>query len=122
MARRKIDQAAGLAAARSVMAGEVPRENSNPVFAMAVRFLLEELAVRMPGNSVEVRVPPLMAVQCVPGPQHRRGTPANVAELSPQAWFALAVGEKTWQELEPSEAIVSGTRASEFTHVLPLLR
>ena len=47
----------------------------------AVRFLLEELAAQAPGRSVEVRVPPYGAVQCVEGPRHTRGTPPNVVEL-----------------------------------------
>ena len=41
-----------------------------PTRAMAVRFALEELATRVPGNSVEVRVPPFGVAQCLPGPRH----------------------------------------------------
>ena len=46
------------------------------VRATFVRFTLEELATLAPGNSVEVRVPPLGVTQCVAGPRHTRGTPA----------------------------------------------
>ena len=52
----------------------------------AVRFLLEELAAQAPGRSVEVRVPPYGAVQCVEGPRHTRGTPPNVVEIDPMTW------------------------------------
>jgi hypothetical protein len=122
MARRKIPTDVGMAAVHSVQAGS-ERVNSNPEFATAVRFLLEDLAIRIPGNSVEVRVPPLGAVQCVPGPQHRRGTPANVVELSPQTWFALATGELDIDAaLESAAVIASGVRATEFAVVLPLTR
>ena len=31
-----------------------------------------------PGRSVELRVPPFAAIQCVGGTTHRRGTPPNV--------------------------------------------
>ena len=45
------------------------------VRATFVRFTLEELATLAPGNSVEVRVPPLGVTQCIAGPRHTRGTP-----------------------------------------------
>lgn len=127
VARRKISETAGMDALREVRSGSAPRVASNPHFATAVRFLLEELSVRIPGNSVEVRVPPLMAVQCVAGPAHRRGTPANVVEISPELWFALAVGETSIDEVLADEALApqllaSGTRALEFANVLPLIR
>ena len=127
MARRKISETAGMDALHAVIEGTAARETTDATFVTAVRFLLEELAQRMPGNSVEVRVPPLMAVQCVAGPQHRRGTPPNVVELSPKLWFALATGELTVdqalarEEFAP-QLLASGTRALEFAAVLPLIR
>ena len=48
----------------------------------AVRHLLDTLVARAPGKSVEVRVPPYAAVQCVEGPRHTRGTPPNVVEMT----------------------------------------
>lgn len=122
MARRRIPIDVGMAAVHAVQAG-AERANRNPDFANAVRFLLEDLAIRIPGNSVEVRVPPLGAVQCVAGPQHRRGTPPNVVELSPQTWFALATGELEIEAaLATGAVIASGVRATEFAAVLPLTR
>jgi hypothetical protein len=122
MARRRIPIDVGLAAVRAIQAGGV-QDKSNDDFVVAVRFLLEDLAVRIPGNSVEVRVPPLGAVQCVPGPQHRRGTPPNVVELSPQTWFALATGQQQIEHaLAAGVVIASGVRATEFAAVLPLVR
>ncbi|MBW8732281.1 MAG: hypothetical protein JF622_15250, partial [Terrabacter sp.] len=41
--------------------------------ATAVRYTLEELATIAPGRTVEVRVPPHGAVQCIEGPVHTRG-------------------------------------------------
>lgn len=119
MARRKISEAQGMSAVRSYQAGSA----SAVELATAVRFLLEELADRIPGNSVEVRVPPLMAVQCVAGPQHRRGTPANVVEIDPQTWLELATGSLTIDTaLASGRANLSGSRATEFASVLPLIR
>src|SRR3712207_4703371 len=44
-------------------------EPDRPVLRDAVRVLLAELARRAPGRSVEVRIPPFGAIQCVAGPQ-----------------------------------------------------
>ena len=97
------------------------RSGDEGQLATAVRFLLEELGSRYPGNSVEVRVPPFGAVQCVEGPRHTRGTPPNVVEISPVDWVALAVGEANWHALAEAGRIqASGTRA-DISHHLPLL-
>ncbi|MDU0479848.1 sterol carrier family protein [Staphylococcus chromogenes] len=77
---------------------------------------LEELA---PGHSVEVRVPPFVAVQCIAGPTHTRGTPPNVVECTPLEWLRLATGLITLAE---SSSEVSGTRAQEIQGWLPIVR
>ena len=51
-----------------------------------------------PGNTVEVRVPPFGAVQCIEGPRHTRGTPPNVVETDAATWLALATGELPWAD------------------------
>ena len=89
-------------------------------FATAVRFLLEELAEVAPGNSVEVRVPPLGATQCIEGPRHTRGTPPNVVEMSPETWFVVATGALKWSDaVSAGKVSASGTRA-DLSEVLPL--
>ena len=65
--------------------------------ATAVRYTLEELATIAPGRTVEVRVPPHGAVQCIEGPVHTRGTPPNVIETDAATWLRLAVGDLTWE-------------------------
>jgi uncharacterized protein (TIGR03083 family) len=88
----------------------------------AVRVLLDVLAARAPGRSVEVRVPPFAAVQCVAGPRHTRGTPPNVVEADPTTWLRLAAGRLTWDDARASGAIdASGGRADEVVAHLPLL-
>lgn len=90
--------------------------------ATAVRFLLEELATLAPGNSVEVRVPPFGATQCVAGPRHTRGTPPNVIETDAETWVALATGALEWQQaLDDAKVNASGTRAN-LDGLLPILR
>ncbi|WP_293819324.1 sterol carrier family protein [uncultured Corynebacterium sp.] len=99
-----------------------PEEQPRPPradVAAAVRLsaaVLEELA---PGHSVEVRVPPFTAVQCIAGLEHRRGTPPNVVQCSPITWLRLVVGV---EDLVDSDADTSGTRASAIAEHLPLLR
>ncbi|WP_089249938.1 sterol carrier family protein [Asanoa hainanensis] len=78
----------------------------------AVRALLTDLAKRVPGRSVEVRVPPYGAVQCVPGPRHTRGTPSNVVEMDGVTWVLVATGRLPWAEAVAAGKIkASGSRA-----------
>jgi hypothetical protein len=120
MARRRITHIEGIAAVNAVIqVGENVLE-TDAQFVIAIRYLLEELAEVAPGNSVEVRVPPLGATQCIEGPRHTRGTPANVVEISPRVWFDLALGNITWdQALAEHKVSASGVRAS-LDEVLPL--
>ena len=62
----------------------------------AARYLLYTLAQRHPGRVLEVRVTPVAAVQCLPGPVHTRGTPPNVIETEPLTWIRLATGRLYW--------------------------
>jgi hypothetical protein len=88
----------------------------------AVRYTLEELGTRAPGRSVEVRVPPFGAVQCLEGPRHTRGTPPNVVEADAETWLRLATGDLEWaQALASGRLRVSGTRAT-LDALLPLTR
>lgn len=87
-----------------------------------MRYTLQALAERVPGRSVEVRVPPFGAIQCIEGPRHTRGTPPNVVELAPDIWLALAVGRHTWDAaLAAGEVRASGTRA-DLARLLPVIR
>ncbi len=63
--------------------------------AEAVRLTARTLAATAPGASVEVRVPPFVAVQCISGPKHTRGNPPNVVETDPRTWLLLATGLST---------------------------
>lgn len=102
------------------------REESGPVperetLAAAVRLTARTLAAVAPGSSVEVRIPPFVAVQCVSGPRHTRGTPPNVVETDPRTWLLLATGMSSLAEAERTGALsLSGSRAGEIDHWLPL--
>jgi hypothetical protein len=106
----------GVAAVRGYLAGDETQT------ATAVRYLLEELTFLRPGNSVEVRVPPYGAIQCIEGLTHRRGTPPNVVELKPEVFLALATGSLSWDSATAAgQVLASGTRA-DLSELLPLVR
>ena len=116
MARRRITREAGQAALTTWSRGDSDRRT----LATAARFLLEELAERAPGNSVEVRVPPFGVAQCVEGPRHTRGTPPNVVEVDGATWLQLATGRTGWAQAQAQGKIsASGTRA-DLSDLLPL--
>ncbi|PPF80036.1 hypothetical protein C5B96_11340 [Subtercola sp. Z020] len=90
------------------LSGGVPRST----LATAVRYSLQLLAERATGNTVEVRVPPFAAVQCIEGPGHTRGTPPNVVEMDAATWLSLATGNLTWElGIETGRIHASGQRA-----------
>lgn len=100
----------------SALRSDPPR----PALATAVRYTLQLLAERAEGNTVEVRVPPFGAVQCIPGPRHTRGTPPNVIETDAATWLALASGDVTWPEAVAANRVsASGSRA-DLTGFVPL--
>ena len=90
--------------------------------ATAVRLTARTLAAVAPGASVEVRIPPFAAVQCVSGPRHTRGTPPNVVETDPRTWLLLATGMLSLVEAKSTGVLtLSGSRAGEIDHWLPLI-
>lgn len=100
----------------------VPRPGRSAL-AAAVRGTVEILAAELPGRSVEVRVPPFAAAQCVEGPRHTRGSPPNVVETDPRTWLQLATGRLTWDAAVAKGRVrASGTRAPMVAAGLPVIR
>jgi hypothetical protein len=96
---------------------------SRAELAAAVRLTARTLAAQAPGASVEVRVPPFVAVQCISGPRHTRGTPPNVVETDPRTWLLLATGLLAVADASAAGALrLSGSRADEIETWLPLVR
>ncbi len=87
----------------------------------AARYLLALLAARHPGRVLEVRIPPVAAVQCLPGPVHTRGTPPNVVETDPLTWVRLAAGRLGWAEAVSSAAVYASGPRADLTPYLPLI-
>jgi hypothetical protein len=104
------------------------RDGSTPapdrtVLAEAVRLTARTLAAQAPGASVEVRVPPFVAVQCISGPRHTRGNPPNVVETDARTWLLLATGLATLADAAAAGTLLSsGSRAGEIADWLPLVR
>ena len=88
---------------------------------VAARYLLYALAARHPGRVLEVRVPPVAAVQCLPGPVHTRGTPPNVVETDPLTWVRLAAGRLDWSDAIRSGAVQASGPRADLGAYLPLL-
>lgn len=86
----------------------------------AVRVLLTALRTRAPGRTVEVRVPPYGAIQCVEGPRHTRGTPPNVIEADPVTFVLLATGRLGWADAVGDGRVTASGNRADLSPYLPL--
>ena len=110
---------AAVAPVRAWLAGDA-EQPPRAVLGAAVKTTARWLAQQVPGRSVELRVPPHVAVQLVPGPRHTRGTPPNVVETDAATWLRLATGELDWDDaVAQGRVSASGNRADLSQH-LPL--
>lgn len=106
----------------SAQEGEAALANLSDQLPTAVRYLLQQIEGRHPGGTIELRVPPFGAIQCVEGMDHRRGTPPNVVELDPEVFIELALGKRKLDLSTASPDIrLSGVRASEIAKVFDAL-
>jgi len=117
MARARIDSGIGASAVRAALAGA---DVSRDTLATAVRFLLQSLAENAEGNTVEVRVPPFGAVQCIEGPRHTRGTPPNVVETDAATWLALATGGLAWADAVAEGRVHASGQRADLSDYLPV--
>jgi hypothetical protein len=99
--------------------GEEPPHDRGAL-RVAVAELARRLADRAPGHSVELRVPPYLAVQVVPGPAHSRGTPPNVVETDPLTWLRVATGRTAWQDAVRSGRLSASGERADLSGYLPL--
>ena len=78
-----------------------------------VKQILKVIQESAPGRSVELRIPPYAAIQCVEGGNHRRGTPPNVVEMNGQTLITLSKTPDLWDQLCSEGAIsASGTNSN----------
>ena len=79
--------------------------NKDSQLKAAVKEILDLIKNVSPGKSVELRVPPYGAIQCVAGSNHRRGTPPNTVEMSADTLVSLSSNPKNWDNLVKTGAI-----------------
>ncbi len=99
----------------------VPMPPSAGALRVTVRLLARTLAATWPGRSVEVRIPPHVAVQCLGGPRHTRGTPPNVVEADPVAFAEVAAGRRAWADAVADGSIRASGKRSDLRDLLPVL-
>ena len=100
----------------------VPVDPAPRAMRIVVRSLAQLLADVAPGRTVEVRVPPHAAVQCVEGPRHTRGTPPNVVECDPVAFVELCTGRAVWHECVSDGRVRASGERADLSPYPPLLR
>ena len=120
MSSRKPDPNGPAAVAETARALDQGQQPPQAALRAAARYLLQLLEAVAPGRSVEMRVPPVAAVQCVAGPRHTRGTPPNVIETDPLTWFRLATGRLGWAEAIQSGAVKASGARADVSAYLPL--
>ncbi len=86
-----------------------------------VKYLLELLHKKVPGNSVEVRIPPFAAIQIIEGTTHRRGTPPAVVEINPEIFIKISLGEISWQDALTKGLIQASGQRTDLTEHFPLI-
>lgn len=98
-----------------------PPPYSPAALAAVTRGLVARLAAAAPGRSVELRVPPYAAVQCVAGPRHNRGTPGAVVETDPLTWLDLATGRLDWADAVAEGRLTASGERTDLSPYLPVV-
>ena len=94
----------------------------DPEIMARVKAILNKVEEVAPGKSVELRVPPYAAIQCVEGTTHRRGTPPNVVEMSADTLFDLFANTLKWEDGVATGAIHASGTLSDLSKVFELVR
>lgn len=92
----------------------------DPQIAAAVKEILDLIKKISPGNSVELRIPPYGAIQCVAGGNHRRGTPPNSVEMNGQTLVRLINDPSLWSSLCESGEVRASGLLSDLSNVFAL--
>ena len=89
----------------------------DPKITEQVKEILQIIKEISPGKSVELRVPPYGAIQCVAGSNHRRGTPPNTVEMSGQTLIRLINEPALWRSLCESGEVRASGLLSDLSNV-----
>ena len=90
---------------------------NDPEIRFQVKKILGIIKSVAPGKSVELRVPPYGAIQCVAGSNHRRGTPPNSVEMSGQTLVKLINEPGLWSTFCESGEIRASGLLSDLSNV-----
>ena len=82
-----------------------------------VKQILKTVQELAPGRSVELRIPPYAAIQCVGGSSHRRGTPPNVVEMSAGTLIDLTHNPEKWQKFREIGLISASGANSDLSAI-----
>lgn len=114
---------ADLAAARSAISALAQGHRLDRAeLAAAVRTVCHLLAQRYPGGTVELRVPPFVAVQLGLGDRgrHTRGTPPSVVQTDALTVLALAGGQLAWADAVATPAVRASGVHSDLAALWPV--
>ena len=89
----------------------------DPQITATVKEILDLIKNISPGKSVELRVPPYGAIQCVAGSNHRRGTPPNTVEMSGQTLVRLINEPALWATFCESGEVRASGLLSDLSNV-----
>ena len=89
----------------------------DPQITAIVKEVLDLIKDISPGKSVELRVPPYGAIQCVAGSNHRRGMPPNTVEMSGQTLVRLINEPSLWITLCESGEVRASGLLSDLSNV-----
>jgi alpha-D-ribose 1-methylphosphonate 5-triphosphate synthase subunit PhnL len=93
----------------------------DPEILSEIKKYLDLLSKKAPGHSVEVRIPPYSAIQCVPGPVHKRGTPRAVIEMKAETFLQLSIGELLWKDGVDQGLIIASGERTNLANYFPLI-
>jgi hypothetical protein len=91
--------------------------SKDPQITATVKEILDLIKVISPGKSVELRVPPYGAIQCVAGSNHRRGIPPNTIEMSGQTLVKLINKPALWSTFCESGEVKASGLLSDLSNV-----
>lgn len=86
-----------------------------------VKKILKVVEQIAPGKSVELRIPPYAAIQCVEGGNHRRGTPPNVVEMAGETLINLVKDPAKWETFCNQGLISASGTSSNLSQLLKRL-
>jgi putative sterol carrier protein len=91
---------------------------AQPSLREVVRETARAFAATHPGKSLELRIPPYVAVQCLAGPRHTRGTPPNVVETDGETWLRLYAGTLAWETAVATGRVRASGERSDLSALL----